>query len=108
MRILFDQGVPRGLTASLPVHEVTEARKLKWERISNGELLKLAEGAGFDLLLTTDKNVRYPQNLADRKISIVVLGNSPWWLVRQHLDAIAAAVTAATPGSYTEVEIPFK
>jgi hypothetical protein len=108
MRILFDQGVPRGLTASLPIHEVTEARELKWERISNGELLKLAEDAGFDLLLTTDKNVRYQQNLADRKISIVVLGNSPWWLVRRHLDAIAAAVTAATPGSYTEVEIPFK
>jgi len=108
MRILFDQGVPRGLTASLPAHEVTEARKLKWERISNGELLKLAEGAGFDLLLTTDKNVRHQQNLADRRISIVVLGNSPWWLVRQHLDAITAAVTAATPGSYTEVEIPFK
>jgi hypothetical protein len=108
MRILLDQGVPRGLTASLRGHEVTEARKLKWERISNGELLKLADGAGFDLLLTTDKNVRYQQNLADRKISIVVLGNSPWWLVRQHLDAIAAAVNAATPGSYTEVEIPFK
>ena len=108
MRILLDQGVPRGLTASLRGHEVTEARKLKWERISNGELLKLADGAGFDLLLTTDKNVRYQQNLADRKISIVVLGNSPWWLVRQHLDAIAAAVNAATPGSYTDVEIPFK
>ena len=108
MRILFDQGVPRGLTASLRGHEVTEARKLKWERISNGELLKLAESAGFDLLLTTDKNVRHQQNLADRKISIVVLGSSPWWLVQQHLDAIAAAVNAATPGSYTDVEIPFK
>ena len=108
MRILFDQGVPRGLTASIPVHEVTEARKLEWERISNGELLKLAEGAGFDLLLTTDKNVRYQQNLAGRKISIVVLGQSPWWLVREHLDAIAAAVGAATPGSYAEVDIPFR
>jgi hypothetical protein len=108
MRILFDQGVPRGLTASLRGHEVTEARELGWERISNGELLKLADGAGFDLLLTTDKNVRYQQNLADRSISIVVLGNSPWWLVRQHLDGIVAAVNAATPGSYAEVEIPFK
>jgi hypothetical protein len=108
MRILFDQGVPRGLTASLRGHEVIEARKLRWERISNGELLKLAEGAGFDVLVTTDKNVRYQQNLADRKISIVVLGNSPWWLVRQHLDAIAAAVNAATPASYAEVDIPFK
>jgi hypothetical protein len=107
MRILFDQGVPRGLAASLRNHDVTEARKLKWERISNGALLKLAEGAGFHLLLTTDKNVRYQQNLADRKISIVVLGQSPWWLVRQHLDAIFAAVNAATPGNYAEVEIPF-
>ena len=108
MRILFDQGVPRGLTASLRGHEVIEARKLRWERISNGELLRLAEGAGFDVLVTTDKNVRYQQNLADRKISIVVLGNSPWWLVRQHLDGIIAAVNAATPASYTEVDIPFK
>jgi len=108
MRILFDQGVPRGLAASLRGHEVTEAREPKWERISNGELLRLAEGAGSDLLLTTDKNVRYRQNLAGRNISIVVLGNSPWWLVRQHLGAIAAAVNAAAPGSYTEVEIPFE
>jgi hypothetical protein len=107
MRIRFDQGVPRGLTASLRGHEVTEARKLGWERISNSDLLKLREAAGFDVLLTTDKNVRYQQNLADRKISIVVLGNSPWWLVRQHLDGIVAAVNAATPGSYTEIPIPF-
>jgi hypothetical protein len=108
MRILFDQGVPRGLAASLRGHEVTEARKLKWERVSNGALLKLAEDAGFHLVLTTDKNVRYQQNLADRKISIVVLGKSPWWLVRQHLDAILAAVNAGTPGSYAEVDIPFE
>jgi hypothetical protein len=70
MRILFDQGVPRGVTASLRGHEVTEARKLGWERISNGQLLKLAEGAGFDLLVTTDKNMRYQQNLVERKISM--------------------------------------
>lgn len=108
MRILFDQGVPRGLAASLRGHEVVEARTLNWERISNGELLKLAEGAGFEVLVTTDKNVRYQQNLAGRKISIVVLGNSPWWLVRQHLDQIVAAVSVATPGSYAEVDIPFQ
>lgn len=108
MRILFDQGVPRGLAGSLRSHGVTEARKQGWERISNGELLKLAEDAGYDLLLTTDKNVRYQQNLSDRRISIVVLGNSPWWLVRKHLDEIVAAVNLSTPKSYTEVDIPFK
>jgi hypothetical protein len=107
MRILFDQGVPRGLTASLTNHDVTEARELNWERISNGELLKRAETACFDLLLTTDKNLRYQQNLAERKISIVVLGQSPWWLVKQHLETIVAAVDSATFGSYTEVDIPF-
>ena len=108
MRILFDQGVPRGLVAALYGHEVTEARALKWERISNGELLKLAENAGFELMMTTDKNMRYQQNLSSRNISIVVLGKSPWRLVRQHLDEIIAAVNAAMPGSYTEVEIPFE
>ncbi len=59
MRILFDQGVPGGLRASLLDRQVTEARSLKWERISNGELLKTAEEAGFELMVTTDKNVRY-------------------------------------------------
>jgi len=108
MRILFDQGVPRGLTASLRAHEVTEARKLGWEMISNGALLKLAEGAGFDLLLTTDKNVRYQQNLSGRKIALVVLGRSAWWLVRRRLNEIVAAVSNAAPGSYSEVDIPFE
>jgi hypothetical protein len=70
MRILFDQGVPRGLGASLRGHQITEARQLRWERISNGELLTLAESAGFHLLLTTDKNVRYQQNLSSRNISL--------------------------------------
>ena len=67
-----------------------------------------AEDAGFDLMVTTDKKLHYQQNLAGRRISIVVLGNSPWWLVRQHLDRIVAALNTALPGSYTEVDIPFK
>lgn len=108
MRILFDQGVPRGLTRCLEDHHVTEARRLQWDKQSNGELLRLAEDAGFELLVTTDKNVRYQQNLSTRRISILVLGQSPWWLVSQHLSAIVSAVNAATPGSFAEVEIPFK
>jgi hypothetical protein len=79
-----------------------------WVTLSKGALLRLAEDAGFDLWVTTDKNVRYQQSPANRKISIVVLGNSPWWLVRLHLDQIVAAANAATPGSFGEVEIPFK
>jgi hypothetical protein len=108
MRILFDHGTPSGIARALADHEVTEATERGWDRISNGELLTKAEAEGFELLLTTDKNVRYQQNLKGRKIAIVVLGNSAWRMARKHLDRIATAVKEATPGGYVEVEIPFK
>jgi len=71
-------------------------------------LLTAAEDAGFDILLTTDKNMRYQQNLAGRKIAIVVLGRQQWPQLRPHVQRVVEAVNAATPGSYAEVEIPFK
>lgn len=108
MRILFDHGTPSGIAKALAGHEVTEAIERGWDRISNGELLKAAEAAGFDLLLTTDKRIRYQQNLTNRKIAILVLRNSTWRIVRLHLDRIALAANAATPGSYAEVDIPFQ
>ena len=107
MRILFDHGTPSGIARSLAGHDVTEAIERGWHTVSNGELLQLAEAAGFYLLLTTDKGIRYQQNLTGRKIAIVVLGNSTWRLVRLRLDRIALVVSKATPGSYSEVEIPF-
>lgn len=107
MRILFDHGTPSGIAHRLSGHVVTEARELGWDRISNGELLTAAEQAGYEMLLTTDKNIRYQQNLTGRKISIVVLGNSQWPRVRHHLDEVAIVVNAATPGSFAVVEIPF-
>jgi hypothetical protein len=99
MRILFDHGTPSGIAKALSGHDVTEAIDRGWEQISNGELLAAAEEEGFDLLLTTDKNIRYQQNLVARKISIVVLGNSTWRVVRLHLDRIAQIVNKTTPGS---------
>ena len=60
------------------------------------------------MLLSTDKNIRYQENLSGRKIALVVLGNQQWPLVKLDLDRIAAAVNACTPGSYTEVEIRFE
>jgi len=99
MRILFDHGTPSGIAASLSGHAVTEAIERGWDRISNGDLLREAETAGFDVLLTTDKRIRFQQNLTGRKIAIVVLGNSTWRVVRLHLDRIAQAVAEAKPGS---------
>jgi hypothetical protein len=69
MRILFDHGTPSGIARSLAGHEVTEAIERGWDRISNGGLLTTAEAAGFELLLTTDKNIRYQQNSKGRNIA---------------------------------------
>jgi len=85
-----------------------EAIERGWDRLANGELIAAAESAGFDVLLTTDKNMRYQQNLSGRKIAFVVLGNQQWPVVRRYTDRVASAVNAATPGSFTTVEIPFE
>ena len=106
MRILFDNGTPRGIAPALVGHTVEEARSLGWDTLRNGELLDAAEAAGFDLFLTTDRNLQYQQNLTGRKVAILVLGKGRWRLIRIRIAEIVAAVEAATPGSYSEVEIP--
>ena len=109
MLILFDNGTPRTLARYLiDRHTVTEARARGWEELENGALLQAAEAAGFDLLVTTDKNLSYQQNLTGRKIAIVVLGQGRWTIIQSHLEQIVAAVNAATPGSFAEIEMPLR
>ena len=108
MRILFDHGTPRGIARVLAEHTVLTAYAQGWDRLNNGALLRAAEDAAIDVLLTTDQQIRYQQNLAGRTIAIVALtGTTRWTRVRLYLDRIAVAVNVATPGSYTEVAIPF-
>jgi hypothetical protein len=107
MLILFDNGTPAPLRYALKNHVVVEAIERGWDTLANGELIAAAEEAGFELLLTTDKNLRYQQNLKDRKIAFVVLGNQQWPVLRRHVDRVVAAVNAATLGSYTEIDIPY-
>lgn len=106
MLILFDNNIPRGLARALSAHTVVEARARGWHLVKNGDLLDAAEDAAFDVMVTSDKGIKYQQNLRIRKIALIVLSQGRWRLVRQRLEVIAAAVEAATPGSYTEVEIP--
>ena len=106
MRILFDKSAPYGLVRHLVGHSIATAEEHGSGRLENGILLAAAEEAGFEVFPTSDKNLRYRQNLSGRKIAIVVPGNSPWPLVRRHITGIVAAVNAALPGSYVEVDIP--
>jgi hypothetical protein len=108
MLILFDHGTPKGLARALPGHKIITAQARGWDKLTNGALLNAAEEAALDLLLTTDRRIRFQQNLAVRKLALVVLtGSTKWSRVRLHFERIAAVVNAATPGSYTEIDIPF-
>lgn len=108
MLVLFDQSAPSPLRAHLKAHAVTEARDRGWDRLVNGDLLNVAEAAGFEVFVTADKNLRYQQNLTSRKIAIVVIGNAQWRVLRIYVDRVVSAVDGATPGSYAEVSIPLR
>jgi len=107
MRVLLDNGTPRGVASALVGHTVEEARARGWDAFKNGELLAAAEAARFDVFVTTDRNLRHQQNLAGRKIAVVVLGKGRWKLIKLRLTEIAATVSVAAPGTVSEVDIPF-
>jgi hypothetical protein len=106
MLILLDQGTPVPIRRFLPEHKVETTVQRGWDTLKNGELLKAAQDAGFEVLVTPDKNIRYQQNLKAFAIAIVVLGNPQWPVLRRHVDRVVAAVASAKPGAYIEVEIP--
>ncbi|BDC50933.1 hypothetical protein F183_A32490 [Bryobacterales bacterium F-183] len=105
MRVLFDKNVPFGLARHLQRHSVLKAAQLGWGALSNGRLLAAAEQAGFEVLVTADKSIRYQQNIESRRIALVVLGSPSWPLLQQHIPEIQGAIDAAVAGSYFEVEI---
>lgn len=105
MRILFDQGTPVNIKPYLQGHTIKTAHQQGWSTLSNGEVLQAAESAGFDLLLTTDQNLVYQQNLTNRRIAVVALSKNRWTLIQPMLRRIVEAVNVATTGSYTLVEI---
>jgi hypothetical protein len=105
MRVLFDNGTPRGVATGLTGHSVEEARARGWDILKNGELLEAAEAAGFDVIVTTDRNIRHQQNLAGRRLAIVILSKARWKLIKLKLATIESAVSGATPGSFVEIEV---
>ncbi len=106
MLILFDQGTPVPIRRFLTEHKVETTAQRGWDTLKNGDLLKAAQDAGFEVLVTPDKNIRYQQDLKTVGIAIVVLGTPQWPALRKHMDRVVAAVARAKPGEYIEVEIP--
>lgn len=102
MRILFDQGTPLPLRRFLTGHQVATAFEKGWAGFTNGDLLRTAE-AEFDLLITTDQNLRYQQNLAGRKLAILVLPTTSWPKIWRHVQVVVDVVNQAKPGEYREI-----
>lgn len=100
MKVLFDNNVPAPLRYRIPAHQVDTAREKGWQELKNGDLLHEAERAGYDVLLTGDKNMAYQQNLAERQVALVVLETTRWTLLRQDTAHVVAAIDRACPGSF--------
>ena len=105
MKVLFDQGTPAPLRRYLRGHSVDTAYEQGWANLSNGDLLKAAEQAGYHLLITTDQNLKYQQNLADRKLAILVLLTTSWPRIRLQVDEISAIVDEIRVGDYKELAV---
>lgn len=105
MRILFDQGTPDPLRRSLSGHIVSTAFEMGWATLVNGALLAAAE-TQFDVFVTTDRNLKYQQNLIGRRLAILVLPFANWPRLQKHLPTIVSAIESMTPGDFVELALP--
>lgn len=105
MLILLDHSAPRPLLTYLTGHTVHTAEQLAWDRLPDGDMMTLAEEAGYELLITCDKRLRHQQNLSGRNLSVLVLMYNNWRLIRARADAINASINEIKPGELLEVTI---
>ena len=107
MRVLFDQNLPHKLRTKLAVlgdHEIITAAHKGWSSLKNGELLLAAEGDGFEVFVTGDAALVHEQNLAGRRLAIVVLSTNNWPIIKDEISQIFRAIDQAAPGSLQFVE----
>ena len=105
MRILFDQGTPVPLRKILTSHQVETAFERGWGTLTNGELLAAAEQEGFEVFVTTDRNLKDQQNLGGLRIGIVVMSSTSWPRIEKAATEVKRAIDSALPGSFNEVQI---
>ena len=104
MKILFDQGTPVPLRRHLHPHTVDTLAERGWSDFENGKLLDQAEAEGYEILITTDQNLKYQQDLGHRSIRILVLKTTSWPRIRKEVDRVPEAVDRLDAGSYSEIE----
>lgn len=102
MRVLLDEHLPLDFAKELVGHEASTVRAQGWSGLKNGELLRAAASAGFEVLLTNDRGIEHQQSLAGLTLSVVVLNSPSNKLhdLRARLAATLEAIGVAQPGGY--------
>lgn len=108
MRILFDHNAPRQIRRHLVGHDVDVAEERGWATLVNGALLDRAEEAGYEVVITADKNMPYQQNIVSRRLALIVLGANRWPLIEPRIEDVRAALEGLQPGEVREVPIPLR
>lgn len=105
MRVLLDEHLPLDFAKDLVGHDASTVRAQGWSGLKNGELLRTAAAAGFDVLLTNDRGIERQQSLAGLTIGVVVLDSPSNKLreLRARLAPMLEAIAAAVPGEYHHV-----
>jgi len=104
VKILFDECMPQPLRQWLAEFEIATAQEMGWGRVKNGDLLRRAEGV-FDVFVTADQQLKYQQNLAGRRLAILVLSTNRWPKVKAKTQEIITAILALRPGDYVELTL---
>ena len=105
MKILVDQGTPVPLRWHLTNHSIATTFERGWSGLTNGELLEIAEQEGYDVLITTDQNLRHQQNLSGRKLAILVFLSTSWPRIKLKINEIQRIVDGLVTGDYKELSI---
>jgi hypothetical protein len=104
VKVLLDENLPHRLRNRLGSHEAFTVWYMGWAGLKNGELLNAAEEAGFEVFVTGDQTLSYEQNLAGRRIAVLVLSTIDRDILKSNAPLIVAALDNVTPGSIQEVE----
>ena len=104
MRILLDENIPHRLRTLLSGHDVRTTAYQGWAGLTNGTLLRAADEAGFDAMITADQGIRYQQNRVRYRLALVVLSTNKETLIAANVDSILTALAVATAGALVFVD----
>jgi len=106
IRLLLDNNVPIHLIPLLPPHEAVHASTMGRAGLSNGDLIRATQEAGFAMMVTCDRSIEHQQNLSARSLAFIVLTTTHWPTIRDNLSLIVGTVDQLGPGGYVVVTLP--